>query len=458
MAAPLSPDHVFDFLADEPHDFDDFDLKFGEDLKEPEEENKEDFKEDPEEDPKEEEEEFEWEEDIPHVAAPHTELSPTSPPPLSESSSDFEFTAPVTANGTHWVLPFGSTFEVDGPSSLHSLSLHLLTRGFKRLRDDTEILFSGVRCLEQGARTRQAEINANRLGINKLSGRMDAFNTNLGFIKRDATRTSDNVLALQEGRASNQEKIGKLKRRLDSLKVAERMGRGAIEARPSNSIDVLAVYGTAQPPEPQGPPDGSQVAEPIAEYERNKANNPENAGGTRPVNAGVVNASKVHGCSYKTFLNWKPHSFNGSEGVVGLSHWFKMMESMFKIRYNNRFHELALMCPDLVTPKRKKIKRYVQGLPERVKSNVTSSKLANLHEAINMAHHQRNHNNRNINTYHQQQNIRKEAAKAYVAGPAEGRGYAGNLPLCNQCKAHHYGLCPPRCGKCHKLRHHEKDC
>ncbi|GKG45053.1 hypothetical protein Tco_0495131, partial [Tanacetum coccineum] len=28
-------------------------------------------------------EELEWEEDIPHVAAPHTELSPTSSPPLS---------------------------------------------------------------------------------------------------------------------------------------------------------------------------------------------------------------------------------------------------------------------------------------------------------------------------------------------------------------------------------------
>ncbi|GJW00020.1 hypothetical protein Tco_1555271 [Tanacetum coccineum] len=25
--------------------------------------------------------------------------------------------------------------------------------------------------------------------------------------------------------------------------------------------------------------------------------------------------------------------------------------------YNNRFHELALMCPDLVTPERKKIER-----------------------------------------------------------------------------------------------------
>ncbi|GJS89320.1 hypothetical protein Tco_0771956 [Tanacetum coccineum] len=63
------------------------------------------------------------------------------------------------------------------------------------------------------------------------------------------------------------------------------------------------------------------------------------------------------------------------------------------------------------------------------------------------------------NNYHQQQNRRQEAAKVYVAAPAKGRGYAGNLPWCNRCKAHHQpGPCPPRCGKCHKLGHQEGEC
>ncbi|GKA62537.1 reverse transcriptase domain-containing protein [Tanacetum coccineum] len=52
--------------------------------------------------------------------------------------------------------------------------------------------------------------------------------------------------------------------------------------------------------------------------------------------------------------------------------------------YNNRFHELALMCPELVTLE-KKIKCYIRGLPKRIKANVTSSKPANLHDVINMA-------------------------------------------------------------------------
>ncbi|GJV10976.1 putative reverse transcriptase domain-containing protein [Tanacetum coccineum] len=53
--------------------------------------------------------------------------------------------------------------------------------------------------------------------------------------------------------------------------------------------------------------------------------------------------------------------------------------------YNNRFHEQALMCPELVTPEKKKIKCYIRGLPKRIKENVTSSNPANLHDAINMA-------------------------------------------------------------------------
>ncbi|GKA49260.1 hypothetical protein Tco_0742218, partial [Tanacetum coccineum] len=54
-------------------------------------------------------------------------------------------------------------------------------------------------------------------------------------------------------------------------------------------------------------------------------------------------------------------------------------------RDDNRFHELALMCLELVPTEKKKIERYVRGFPERIKGNITSSKHATLHEAINMA-------------------------------------------------------------------------
>ncbi|GKA43797.1 putative reverse transcriptase domain-containing protein [Tanacetum coccineum] len=96
------------------------------------------------------------------------------------------------------------------------------------------------------------------------------------------------------------------------------------------------------------------------------------------------------------------------------------------------------MCPKLVPTENKKIKKYIRGFPERIKGNITSSKLATLHDAINMARklveqavqgraarigesnkmkwedHQRNTNNNNPNNNNNP--------------PAEGRGYTENLP------------------------------
>ncbi|GJT57546.1 putative reverse transcriptase domain-containing protein [Tanacetum coccineum] len=273
-----------------------------------------------------------------------------------------------------------------------------------------------------------------------------------------------------------------------------------------------------------------RVAKAIEKYEKTRADS-NNAGGSRSTNTGGTVVPDVHGCSYKTFMNGKPHLFNGTEGVVGLRRWIEKVEQVFEIckcteedkvmfaastfegraltwwngktltlkgddieAYNNRFHELALMCPELVPTEKKKIERYTRGFPERIKGNITSSKPSTLHDAINMARelveqavqgratrigesnkrkwedHQRNTNNNNPNNnnnnnnrnrnnnYHQQQNRRQETARAYAAAPAEGRGYAGNLPKCNRCNSHHNGRCPPKCQKCQRTGHQEKDC
>ncbi|GKG25914.1 hypothetical protein Tco_0399060, partial [Tanacetum coccineum] len=52
---------------------------------------------------------------------------------------------------------------------------------------------------------------------------------------------------------------------------------------------------------------------------------------------------------------------------------------------------------------------------------------------------------------------RQETARAYAAALAEGRGYAGNLPKCNRCNSHHNERCPPKCQKCQRTGHQEKD-
>ncbi|GKC59712.1 hypothetical protein Tco_1087310 [Tanacetum coccineum] len=96
MAEPLSPDHVFYFLADDP-------------LLDLEDDPEEDHEEDP-------------EMDIPPVAAPPV----GSPPPISESSSDSDSAAPINADKTVWVPPSGSTFKIEGPSSVSLAPPHLL--------------------------------------------------------------------------------------------------------------------------------------------------------------------------------------------------------------------------------------------------------------------------------------------------------------------------------------------
>nr|GEV89541.1 hypothetical protein [Tanacetum cinerariifolium] len=151
------------------------------------------------------------------------------------------------------------------------------------------------------------------------------------------------------------------------------------------------------------------------------------------------------------------------------------------------------MCPELVPAEKKKIKKYVREFPERIKGNITCSKPTTLHDTINMAHelvdqavqgratrigesnkrkwedHQKNTKNNNPNNnnnnhrnqknnHHQQQNRRQETARAYVAAPAEGRGYPGNLPRYNHCNSHQNGQCPPKCQKCQRTGHREKDC
>ncbi|GJW92356.1 putative reverse transcriptase domain-containing protein [Tanacetum coccineum] len=149
--------------------------------------------------------------------------------------------------------------------------------------------------------------------------------------------------------------------------------------------------------------------------------------------------------------------------------------------YTNRFHELAVMCPTMVTHEYKKIERYIWGFPERIQGNVTSSKPTTTHEAIHMAHNLmdqvvranavrssetnkrkwENHesgSNNNRNNHHHQQNKRQENVKSYTAAPVERKVYAGNLLLYNRCKLHHTGQCTVKCRFCQRIGHQTKDC
>ncbi|GJT35293.1 putative reverse transcriptase domain-containing protein [Tanacetum coccineum] len=111
------------------------------------------------------------------------------------------------------------------------------------------------------------------------------------------------------------------------------------------------------------------------------------------------------GCSYKEFLACNLRDFDGKGGVIAYTHWTEKMESVHgmsgcgtnqKVKYavgslidnevqkleyefwchamiraghaayTDRFHELARLVPHLVTPKKKRIERYIYGLAPQI--------------------------------------------------------------------------------------------
>nr|GEZ99384.1 putative reverse transcriptase domain-containing protein [Tanacetum cinerariifolium] len=197
--------------------------------------------------------------------------------------------------------------------------------------------------------------------------------------------------------------------------VSERLGRGAWDACPDVGDDGPVSFWESKPPKPPGSPS----TEAIEEYERTRVDLANASGSGEANTSGPVTAQ---GCSHKTFMNGKPHPFNGTE----------------------------------VSNEKKRIERYMKGFPKRIKGNITSARPRTLHEAVNLTRelveqavqgkaaranennkrrweeHQRYHpnnnnpnnrnrnrnNNNNNNQYHQQ-NRRQETARAYRMGHIE---------------------------------------
>ncbi|GJV70797.1 putative reverse transcriptase domain-containing protein [Tanacetum coccineum] len=174
-------------------------------------------------------------------------------------------------------------------------------------------------------------------------------------------------------------------------------------------------------------------------------------------------ATTTRTCSYKEFRSCMQRNFNGTEGAVRLTRWFKKLESVFQVSKvadgidaENAilWSEFKLMlikkyCPrKMVTPEAQMIERYIGGLSQNIKGNMTSSKPIDIHETITMAQSlmdqvvldlgektvdnkrkwEGNHNNNN-NNYNQ--NKRQEVARVYTIRSTDKGKYTGNLPHCN---------------------------
>ncbi|GJT88057.1 putative reverse transcriptase domain-containing protein [Tanacetum coccineum] len=72
------------------------------------------------------------------------------------------------------------------------------------------------------------------------------------------------------------------------------------------------------------------------------------------------------------------------EEVQRIEHelWNLKVKEYNIVAYTQRFNEFALICPRMFKPKRVKVDAYIRGLTDNIKSEVTSSKPANLNEAM----------------------------------------------------------------------------
>ncbi|GKD65590.1 reverse transcriptase domain-containing protein, partial [Tanacetum coccineum] len=252
----------------------------------------------------------------------------------------------------------------------------------------------------------------------------------------DATKTSDDVLALHEGRDRDQEKMRKLERRVDALE-------GAVEARPSESIDVLTNH-ASQMIETNGCERlvKNQVDEAIAEYKRNRTYL-EGAGGsggnagedTTPVRwyekmelvfeIRISAANKIPWNKLKTKMTAE-YCPRTEIQKMEQELWTLSMKGDDIDGYTNRFYELAVMYPTLATPAYKKAYNVHEAIcmardlvNQSVRAKATR---VNERNKRKWEDPQRNNNNNHSNTHHQQQNRRQEAARAYVVALVEGIG------------------------------------
>nr|GEV19478.1 hypothetical protein [Tanacetum cinerariifolium] len=136
----------------------------------------------------------------------------------------------------------------------------------------------------------------------------------------------------------------------------------------------------------------------IAAERARQVNDGIDARGSGPVR-GQDAALAVRECTFVGFIKCNPTTFYGTEGAVELQRWFEKPESVFRISKcvegkKVNFATATLQGPALtwwnakrmVEPERVKVDAYIRGLIDNIKGEVTSSKPANLNEAMRMAH------------------------------------------------------------------------
>ncbi|GJX04806.1 putative reverse transcriptase domain-containing protein [Tanacetum coccineum] len=151
--------------------------------------------------------------------------------------------------------------------------------------------------------------------------------------------------------------------------------------------------------------------------------------------------------------------------------WNLKVKSTDVIGYNQHFQELALLCVRMFPEESNKIERYVSGLPDMIHGSVVASKPKTMQETTEIAtkvidkrirtfaeRQTENKRKQDDNQQQQPQNKRQNTSRAYATRTGEKNLYGGSRPLCPKCSYHHDGPCAPKCYKCNRVGHLDRDC
>ncbi|GJY50465.1 putative reverse transcriptase domain-containing protein [Tanacetum coccineum] len=222
----------------------------------------------------------------------------------------------------------------------------------------------------------------------------------------------------------------------------------------------------------------------------NTGNDARGSGPVRGQDAAPADGKKVKFAAAKLqglALTW----WNAKAATIGLETVNQMPWTEMKQLMTAEFcpiEELQRMEHELmVEPESMKVDAYIRGLTDNIKGEVTSSKPANLNEAVRMAHklmeqksqarderilegkkrkwesfqsgNNSGKNNHKDNSRQTSQNNQNQGnVRAMITVPTNGKVSSGSLPLCECCFTRHVGPCTIKCHKCGKVGHKTRYC